>query len=407
MALRVSKKSVEYLIYLLFWGVLMLSPFIGGIISSSGFTFKWDQILAFWIYLIPIAVLFVLNNNVFMPFLLYKKKGRYYLLYLICVLASCSLLYIFSPEADKRPDMRHPRHDGIVRDRSPRGPRKEVLPFFYGRQRTIHDKFFNENVYEVRMRPMDSDRKFLMSFSNPGSMQLLLAVFVLIFNICIRLSFFMLHREEMFIELEKEKAKTELDYLKYQINPHFFMNTLNNIYALIDIDRVKAQQCVIKLSKMMRYVLYDATSGLVPIEKELVFLRSYIDLMRLRYTDLLSIEFNFSGGIAGVQIPSLLFVIFVENAFKHGVTYKQKSTINIDIFIDSFGKELMFKCRNTVNGDNKECGNEKKPGIGVENAKKRLELLYGGNAKLDVKKEQNFYSVELKIPLVYDKMYYY
>ena len=218
-------------------------------------------------------------------------------------------------------------------------------------------------------------------------MQVLLAIFVLVFNICIRLSFFTLYREKLFNELEKEKAKAELDYLKYQINPHFFMNTLNNIHALIDIDRNEAQNSVLKLSKMMRYVLYDATSWLVPLEKEIVFLKSYIDLMRLRYTGSLVINFGFSNNVAGVQIPSLLLVIFVENAFKHGVTYRHKSVIDVDIFVDSINSELLFTCRNTISRKKENLGKEN-PGIGMENARKRLKLIYGDNARLSIKSEE-------------------
>ena len=418
MALGVSKRSVEYLVYLIFWGVLLMSPFIGDIINGTAFTYEWDHVFTYWIYLIPIAILFILNNNVFMPFLLYKKKGRYYLLYILCIVTACCLVYIFSPEAGKpfgkdKPGDRHfmerrpPHHriGDVLNEKVPRGPREEVLPFYHGRQRTVHDQYFDENVYEVRRRPKDGDRRVLMMFSNPGSMQVLLAIFVLVFNICIRLSFFTLYREKLFNELEKEKAKTELDYLKYQINPHFFMNTLNNIHALIEIDKDEAQNSVLKLSKMMRYVLYDATSRLVPLEKEIVFLKSYIDLMRLRYTSNLVINFGFSGNVAGVQIPSLLLVIFVENAFKHGVTYKHKSFIDVDIFVDSINSELVFTCRNTINRKKEKLGKEN-PGIGVENARKRLKLIYGDNARLSIKSEEDNYNVELKIPLSHDKMHY-
>ena len=182
------------------------------------------------------------------------------------------------------------------------------------------------------------------------------------------------------------------------------MNTLNNIHALIDIDRDKAQAVVMELSKMMRYVLYDASTSLVLLEKELLFLDSYVDLMRLRYTSKVEVNMNFSGDIKGLYVPSLLFVLFVENAFKHGVTYKKKSVIDIMLRVDNLAKEVVFECRNTCSGSSSESGSEMHGGIGVENARKRLELLYGDKAMLNIDNDGETYNVVLKIPVYYDKM---
>ena len=139
-----------------------------------------------------------------------------------------------------------------------------------------------------------------MFFSHPKNVRILLTLFVLVFNVCVRLLFFSIRRDESIKELEKEKLRSELEYLKYQVNPHFFMNSLNNIHALIDIDKDKAQAAVQELSGLMRYLLYDKASMFVPLEKEISFLKNYIELMRLRYTDKLELNTDFKIGRAHV-----------------------------------------------------------------------------------------------------------
>ena len=207
------------------------------------------------------------------------------------------------------------------------------------------------------------------------------------------------------IELEKENLRSNLESLRCQINPHFFMNTLNNIHALIDIDKEKAQKCVHEFSKMMRYVLYDTSVAYVPLEKEISFLRGYIDLMRLRYTDKLEIKTSFASDADGVYVPPMLFLQFVENAFKHGVTYKKKSIIDISLQLDEANGMVVFTCRNTKPETPATPFLVEQGGIGVENARKRLELLFGKKATLRIDSDSDWYNVELKMPVQYDKVY--
>ena len=204
---------------------------------------------------------------------------------------------------------------------------------------------------------------------------------------------------------ENCKLRSELEYLKYQVNPQFFMNSLNNIHALIDINKNKAQAAVQELSGMMRYLLYDKASMFVPLEKEISFLKNYIELMRLRYTDKLELSTDFSTEPQGVFVPSLLFTQFVENAFKHGVTYKKKSLIYVSLDLDEAGEYVLFVCRNTLHDAAKATTLPSQGGIGIENARKRLELLYGGKASMRIDNDGEWYNVELKIPTQYDKVY--
>ena len=194
-------------------------------------------------------------------------------------------------------------------------------------------------------------------------------------------------------ELEKKNLEQQLEYLRFQINPHFFMNTLNNIHALIDIDPSKAQETVLELSKMMRYVLYEGDRKGVPLTKEVAFIRTYVKLMQLRYTDKVRIQLDLPTEVPDRQIPPLILITFIENAFKHGVSYQHESFIEVKMAIE--GDSLIFECRNSK----AEVSNEEKGGVGLSNVRKRLDLLYEQNYTLSIHDEPQVYTVELTLPL--------
>ena len=407
MAWSLKKRTVEYVIYLLFWGVLLLSPLLGAFMKyafqgDDAFLPTTDELLSFWKFLLPAIILFFINNNILMPFLLDKKRGRHLVLYLLCIVVVSAIVFISFPL--KKPHGAKPQWGGG-----------------YGMELSIPEPpVYDGNIALPPMGelvvgedgtlsppppPFSGDRNVWMFFSHPRSVRILLTLFVLVFNICVRLFFFTIRRDESIKEMEKEKLLSELEYLKYQINPHFFMNSLNNIHALIDIDKAKAQNTVVELSKMMRYVLYNKSSMFVPLEKEAQFLGSYIDLMRLRYTDKLEITTSFSTEPKDVYVPSLLFMQFLENAFKHGVTYKKKSLIEVSLKADEAAGNVLFTCRNTLPEVPNTTALHVSGGIGVENARKRLELLYGDKAQLHISNTGEWYNVELKIPIKYDQVY--
>jgi sensor histidine kinase YesM len=195
-------------------------------------------------------------------------------------------------------------------------------------------------------------------------------------------------------ELEKENLRQRLDYLKYQINPHFFMNTLNNIHALVDIDPEKSKEAIVLLSKIMRYVLYDGERNVIPIRHEVDFITSYISLMRLRYSSDVSVAFNVQEGLPDGEIPPLLLLTFVENAFKHGISYRQSSFVDIDIR-ESEGC-FVFTCRNSKHPKPQNKIAEE-GGVGLKNVRQRLALLYGNDYDLDIDDRDNEYSVVLKL----------
>ena len=173
--------------------------------------------------------------------------------------------------------------------------------------------------------------------------------------------------------LEQAKTASELSFLKAQINPHFFFNTLNNIYALTLIDVETAREALHRLSRMMRYVLYETQTGTTLLSKEFAFLSDYIQLMQLRLTDKVTVTLNTPSSLRDQSIAPMIFLPFVENAFKHGISTLDKSRICISI--QQNDHQLLLDVRNTLfaqKAPSLEVGN----GIGLTNTRRRLDLLY-------------------------------
>ena len=200
--------------------------------------------------------------------------------------------------------------------------------------------------------------------------------------------------QKRLVMLEHENLEQQLEYLRYQINPHFFMNTLNNIHALVDIDPEQAKETILELSKMMRFVLYEGNKQGVPLSRELDFIRHYVALMQLRYTEKVKITLNLPQESPDRQIPPLILITFIENAFKHGISYQRESFIEMTVAVE--GETLRFKCRNSK----ADRPNEEKGGVGLANIRKRLNLLYNQRYTLHIDETPDVYMVELMLPLL-------
>lgn len=194
---------------------------------------------------------------------------------------------------------------------------------------------------------------------------------------------------------EEEKITTELSYLKAQINPHFLFNTLNSIYAMALEKSDNTATAVVKLSGMMRYVLTEASKDLVSLEKEISYLDSYIDLQRIRYGNAILLNYAVTGNISGKKIAPLILIPFVENAFKHGVNAEEDSAINIALTIN----EHTLNLRITNNKVQVQLDEEDKTGVGIENVKNRLQLLYAGLHTLLIEDNATTFTVLLNINL--------
>jgi hypothetical protein len=206
-----------------------------------------------------------------------------------------------------------------------------------------------------------------------------------------------LHKDDQTREkLEKANIENELAFLKNQINPHFFFNSLNNIYALIDIDGAQAQKSIETLSGLMRYLIYESDSKKVPLRQEFDFSRNYIALMKQRLSSKVKLNVEIDADIPELEIPPLLFIALIENAFKHGVSYRGNSFIDIKMKIEN--KAVLFQCKNSI-PDSNDSQNHKPGGLGITNLKKRLDILYGENAQLTINDSENIFDVQLTIPL--------
>lgn len=196
-------------------------------------------------------------------------------------------------------------------------------------------------------------------------------------------------------ELKNEKAKTELQHLKSQVNPHFFFNMLNNLYGLIESDSKKAQGLVLKLSDMMRYSIYDGQNEFVTIQEELEYLQNYIELHQMRYRKKIQITFDVDMQNKECKVTPLLFIILLENAFKHGVeNLRENAFVKIEMTVKK--SEVRFSVENNFDSTQEET----KPGIGLKNLKRRLELSYPEKHYLSLFKNEDIYVSELIISLV-------
>jgi two-component sensor histidine kinase len=196
-------------------------------------------------------------------------------------------------------------------------------------------------------------------------------------------------------ELEKEKLNSELAFLKNQISPHFFFNTLNNIYSLVEINTTDAQHAILKLSKLMRYLLYESENGETRLSDEVSFMNNYIDLMQLRVSQKVEVKADFEDVKSNFTIPPLLFIPFVENAFKHGISYREESFIHVSMRYED--DKLFFSCINSLHQNTAQDFNKAYSGIGLENVTKRLHLIYPDNHTLKIDQEDGKFIVDLCI----------
>ena len=196
------------------------------------------------------------------------------------------------------------------------------------------------------------------------------------------------------VKIKNERSKTELLHLKSQVNPHFFFNMLNNLYGLVETDAKKAQALILKLSEMMRYSIYEGQHDMVNLEDELEYLKNYIELHQMRYHKDIDITFNVAIEQEGAKVMPLLFIMLLENAFKHGVeNLRANAFVQVTIFANKH--HIRFAVEN--NFDSSEPTT--KPGIGLQNLQRRLELAYAKKHDLSFSISEDVYHAELTLKL--------
>ncbi|RZK25345.1 MAG: histidine kinase [Flavobacterium sp.] len=218
--------------------------------------------------------------------------------------------------------------------------------------------------------------------------------FLLVFSLLIKLTIDWFSNERIQRNLETEKKEMELQFLKSQLNPHFLFNSLNNIYSLAYQKSEKTADAVLKLSEIMRYMIYESNDSKSDLGKEVDYLKNYIDLHKLRFKDDGAVELTINGEIDGQQIVPLILISFVENAFKHGVVNDKSDPVKISLIANQ--KILHFS---VTNKKNKDMYKDKVGGIGLSNVERRLQLMYPDRYKLNIVNSATHYTTELMLDL--------
>jgi LytS/YehU family sensor histidine kinase len=219
--------------------------------------------------------------------------------------------------------------------------------------------------------------------------------FLVIAGAAIKLMFDYGRLQQRMAETAREKAEAELNFLKSQINPHFVFNSLNSVYFLINKENTEARDALHKFSEMLRYQLYEINDDKIPIEKEINYLKDYVDLQQLRKDEKYTVQFNCASDIKGFSIEPLLLIPFVENAFKHISHFSDKiNFIKVDMLM--VNRTFVFS---VINSKEMQQTTEQHGGIGLNNVKRRLELLYPGRHELKINDTGSNFAVQLNLQL--------
>ncbi len=343
-----KNNKITILSHLLVWFVLFTMPYV----LSYGQEQEISRVIAhFWIPLVFYAIIFYLNYFVLIESFLFTKKLVPYIAINLGTIALFLLIKeqieatFFQDIMRKAPE----KNDGV-------GPPLKMFIYIQ-----------------------------MLSYMAP-----------LLFSIAIKTTQRWVKTEAESKEAANFKLQSELQHLHYQLQPHFFFNSLNNIYSLVDISPEQAKKSIHSLSKLMRYMLYETNLEVVPLTKEIDFMKKYIDLMKLRVSDKTEVTYNFPTEESGIQVAPLLFISLIENAFKHGVSASKESHINISLTCKE--KTVIF----TIENDNfpKQSDDKSGSGIGLQNLDKRLKLLYANKHSFKTSLENERFLVHLEIETV-------
>ena len=339
-----KKKSLQLIIHILGWGIVFGIPLF--FFERNSTADYIDRYLRFISAPVSLMIIFYFNYCYLIDKFLFRKQTREYLLSNIVLIAFVTLCLHFW-------------HELHIPGAMPPNPPKHF-----------------------QVRKFDG----ILFFLTRDIIPLILATGM---SVAIKMTNRWIQSENEIRELEKSRTEAELKNLRNQLNPHFLFNTLNNIYSLIALSPEKAQQAIMDLSKLLRYVLYDNSPEFVPLQKEMEFVRNYVELMRLRLTDNTEIKISMpQSASSGTLIAPLLFISLIENAFKHGVSNSQPSFIHIDISEYS-DQRIVCTIENSYFPKNET--DKSGSGIGLDNLRKRLELLYPGRYLLNIEQTDDKY----------------
>lgn len=368
--------------------------------DASNLSDLWKYPPALKDFLVYLALLLFFYFNYFwlIPNYYFKRKyAGFFLIALVCFAAIILVPNMLTQGHPPREGYEWPANNPmpLPSDRPPREmhqstplkhpsntdsipPYAQESPTPAGRPLPSHERYYGPGPHQP------GSRSLLLDVSH----QVFLFLAVFFFSLILKVSY-------RWRQTEKEKLHAELSYLKAEINPHFLFNILNTIYSLAVEKSDQTGAAVVKLSQMMRYVISDAGNHLVPLSREIDYLCNYIELQKMRFGDTAALSFTVTGKATGQLIAPLILISFVENAFKHGVNAAENTDIRITLKIDE--KHLHFTSFNnkvTVNNMQDTEG-----GLGIENTRKRLQLLYPASHTLTISDEEHFFQVSLSLHL--------
>jgi hypothetical protein len=352
MQVKISKKYLQILIHILIWGCVIFIPRLFMRWPQDFFTLR-DIII--WSTMIGA---FYLNYYLLIPVLLNKKKILLYVLSLFTML----------------------------------------LLAYYTNVGTMTNEELARNIQDMK-RPLTDEQLMDMQkgMHRGRAIGSAFVIFLIVaLGTSIRVTGQWYSNEEKRKEIENQKLSTELSFLKSQINPHFFFNTLNSIYSLAYKKSDRTPEAIVKLSMLMRYIIYESDKDRVPLEKELEYIQNYVELQKLRLRENVTVVFEPEGNYRDHQIAPLLILPFVENAFKHGIDYTKDCNIQIRVMVT--GDQLSMQVENPV-VEKQASELEEAGGIGMKNIKKRLSLIYPGRHDLQIRENEHTFTVELKLNL--------
>lgn len=379
----------EHTIYTAIWAMLYASPVINIYTRMAGnprITFSWTEILHAWEYTSTWLVMFAIHNFLLLPLLLRKRKtGTYLCLSFLILLTGMFITYL-----------NRPMHKNQYKTRMEAEWKADSLAYERVAAVRLGDGRYCSPQNPMRRKPLDFQPIDPLPMLGPGELVAFFGGLLLMgMNLGVKLYFMSQRDRERQKIIDQRNLEQQMEYLKYQVNPHFFMNTLNNIHALVDIDPERAKTTIVELSKMMRHILYEGSKKLIPLTREMEFLNLYVQLMRLRYTRKVHINVDVPPQLPELKLPPLMLIIFVENAFKHGISYREESFIDIKVRVEN--KRLLFSCCNSKPTQVQRTN--EKGGMGLQNVRQRLELLYDDDYTLDINDGEKTYEVKLDIPM--------
>lgn len=393
----VKYNKQELIVYTLLWGLLFIAPVVGHYVSTiqdDGVAFRWTDMFFLWRQYALFLIVFLFHNFFLAPLLLERQRRWLYFSLMAVLLAA-----FIAVQCSGRPDVPKSKPEISMENSHP-----VDMPPPPDRQGHPNDMQAPPNDMHVppddmqasgapRMEPRRDMKRPPLVIGQHDVVAVIILILMLGMNLGVKLYFRQRADRQHLMLLEKQSLEQQLEYLRYQINPHFLMNTLNNIHALIDIDGERAKESIVSLSKIMRFVLYEGSRQLVPLSRELSFTQDYIELMRMRVTDRVKFSISMPAQVPDCQLPPLVLITFVENAFKHGVSYRQNSFI--DIAVKVVDSQLRFSCRNS-----KIAKTDEQPGgVGLQNVRRRLDLIYGNRYSLIISNQAEVYGIDLVLPL--------